>query len=373
MLGYARTRVSDHLLLFERNSDDAVILFTSRGNGKNFGFYHIGQRIASTALLVKDPTNNWYNDGIEGAGEHVEEIARTLRAKIGSRRVITVGSSMGAYAAILFGCLLGAERCLAFAPQTLLSPKLPLSPPPQVQLQAPDVRSYLLQSPATRVAIFIGSFDLPDAYHAYRVADLPNVDVSVLPGSDHSVAEALAGTRQLDEIIYAGIAGDLGIPTGFVPGITDHALREAIVQAVQARYFGGDPLPHLQVVAEAIPNWVAIRQFQGQVLMNNGRYAEAEAVLRTVVELQPGWFIPYRHLGEAVMRQGRLLEAEPLLRRAVEMRPDWGWAHCYLAECLYRLGRDAEGEPHFVVAAQIEAEAPLVRQRLLAELGRSPS
>jgi pimeloyl-ACP methyl ester carboxylesterase len=362
--------LSEHLILLERNSDDAVVLFTSRGNGRDFGFYHIGHRIESTALLVKDPTNNWYNVGIEGVGAHVDEIAQTLRAKIGSRRVITVGSSMGAYAAILFGCLLGAERCIAFAPQTRLAGKLPLSPPRDVPLQAPDTRSYLLQSPSTKVAIFIGGFDLADAYHAYRIADLPNVSVSVLPSSGHSIAEALAGTRQLDEIVYAGIAGDIGTPVGFEPGIADRGLRDAIVGAVEARYFGGDALPHLQHLAKAVPNWVAVRQFEGQVLMNAGRYAEAEAALRTVVDLQPGWFIPYRHLGEAIMRQGRLVEAETFLRRAVEMRPDWGWAHCYLAECLFRLGRQAEGEPHFVIAAQIESEVPIVRERLLTELSR---
>jgi hypothetical protein len=365
--------MSEHLLLLEREGDTAAVFFSARGSGREFGFYRIAHRLSATALLVKDPTNNWYNTGIEGVGATVDEIAESIRATVGNRRIVTVGSSMGGYAAILFGCLLGAHRCVALAPQTRLDRRLPLSPPAGVELQAPDLRRHLLESPATKVRIFLGGSDLTDAYHAYRVADLPNVDVSVFPDGGHSVAEALSGTEALWDIVDATIADKPHVPAGLETGIDDGALRHAITEAVERRYFGGDAIPPLLKLIAARPHWAGAHQFIGQVHLNAKRFVEAEASFRNAILLQQvDWYVPYRYLGEALMRQGRLSEAEPLLQRAVDMRPQWGWAQCFLAECLFRQGRDDEAEAHFAIAAGIEPGAAVVRGRLIAEL-RTPS
>jgi pimeloyl-ACP methyl ester carboxylesterase len=233
--------MNENVLLLERGGDVAAVFFAARGGGTEFGFYRIAHQLSATALLVKDPANNWYNAGIDGVGATVDEIACSLRATLGDRRIVTFGSSMGGYAAILFGCLLGAERCVALAPQTRLDSKLPLSPAADVQLQAPDLQRYLLESPSTNVRIFIGGSDLVDAYHAYRVADRQNVEVLVLPDAGHSVAETLAGTDVLREIVATTVAGISQAPTGFEAGIEDVVLRQAIEDAVERHYFGGDP------------------------------------------------------------------------------------------------------------------------------------
>ena len=77
--------MGDHLILLERSGETAAIFFAARGNGREFGFYRIAHRLPVTALLVKDPSNNWYNAGIEGVGANVQEIAKALRAAVGAR------------------------------------------------------------------------------------------------------------------------------------------------------------------------------------------------------------------------------------------------------------------------------------------------
>jgi tetratricopeptide (TPR) repeat protein len=364
--------MNENLLFLERGGDLAAVFFAARGSGREFGFYRIAHQLSATALLVKDPTNNWYNAGIDGLGATVDEIAASLRATVGNRRIVTFGSSMGGYAAILFGCLLGAEGCVALAPQTRLDSKLPLSPPAGMPLQAPELRRYLLESPSTNVRIFIGGSDLVDAYHAYRVADLPNVEVSVLADAGHSVAETLAGTDILREVVAATLAGTCQVPAGFEAGIEDAALRHVIEDAVERHYFGGDPVPSLQTLLTARPRWAGAHQFLGQRYLSAKRFVEAERVLRDAVQANADWYVPYRYLGEALMRQGRLAEAERALRQAVEMRPTWGWAQWFLAECLYRQGQDEEADSRFAVAAGIESGAVTMRTRLMNEVGRAP-
>jgi len=364
--------MNENLLLLERGGDLAAVFFAARGGGTEFGFYRIAHQLSCTALLVKDPGNNWYNAGIDGLGGTVDELAASLRATLGNRRIVTFGSSMGAYAAILFGCLLGAEHCVALAPQTRLDSKLPLSPPAGVPLQAPELRRYLLESPSTTVRIFIGGSDLVDAYHAYRVADLPNVEVLVLPDAGHSVAETLAGSDTLRDVVTATLAGSYQVPAGFESGIKDAVLRHAIEDGVERHYFGGDPMPSLRTLLTARPQWAGAHQFLGQRYLSAKRFVEAERVLRDAIQAKADWYVPYRYLGEALMRQGRLAEAERALRQAVEMRPAWGWAQWFLAECLYRQGQDDEAESRFAVAAKIESGAETMRTRLMNELGRVP-
>jgi len=73
-----------------------------------------------STVLMRDRHLCWYQRGVEGVGD-VEDVAgyvAELRMKYD--RVITVGISMGGYAAILFGVLGDATEVVAMSPQTLL-------------------------------------------------------------------------------------------------------------------------------------------------------------------------------------------------------------------------------------------------------------
>lgn len=68
-------------------------------------------------ILLRDKENSWYQKGIEGLGKDVDESVSALKkiiAEIEPSKIYTIGQSMGAYGAILFGALLKAECALAF-------------------------------------------------------------------------------------------------------------------------------------------------------------------------------------------------------------------------------------------------------------------
>lgn len=100
---------------------------------------------ARHALFVRDPTRSWYLRGVSGDDGGASDVGGVagarLRAAGGSwsfggmvsalraevrrlrpRRVVTIGSSMGGYAAVRAGIELGVDLAIAFSPQVLVDP-----------------------------------------------------------------------------------------------------------------------------------------------------------------------------------------------------------------------------------------------------------
>ena len=68
-------------------------------------------------MWVRDVQKQWYVNGISATVSSIDALVVELRSRVGARRVVTVGSSAGGYAAALFGVLLGAERAICFSAQ----------------------------------------------------------------------------------------------------------------------------------------------------------------------------------------------------------------------------------------------------------------
>lgn len=76
-----------------------------------------------SVLFVRDRQKCWYLRGVHGESEDVHSTVAFFQReadRIGVDRIITLGSSMGGYAAILYGHLLHAEQAIAFGPQLFL-------------------------------------------------------------------------------------------------------------------------------------------------------------------------------------------------------------------------------------------------------------
>ena len=74
-------------------------------------------------ILVRDSGNSWYHRTIAGLGDHPDDTVETLRALIAAikpSKVVTIGQSMGAYAAVMFGLLLDVQQVIAFGPLSFL-------------------------------------------------------------------------------------------------------------------------------------------------------------------------------------------------------------------------------------------------------------
>ena len=103
----------------------------SRGrSGAAFGFAEFELAFCragiGTALFVRDPLRAWYLRGIDTAGHTFDSVVARLEEEIAiaqPARVVTVGASMGGYAAVRAGIALRVDTVLAFGPQVVLAPR----------------------------------------------------------------------------------------------------------------------------------------------------------------------------------------------------------------------------------------------------------
>lgn len=116
---------------FSSKSDIVLIAFggLKKGIGRiaPFEFFNLTKNVAVKKIYVRDLKQSWYHATLPGIADSphgtVDGVASHLRKLIKQqrpRKVVCVGNSAGGYAALLFGCLIGAHVVHAFAPQTFI-------------------------------------------------------------------------------------------------------------------------------------------------------------------------------------------------------------------------------------------------------------
>lgn len=346
---------SEVILARPQQSDTAILAFSSRG-ARHFNYYNVLEPFPASKLLVRDPSDCWYNAGVPGVGETVDQIAERLREELGAmgaKKVFTIGSSMGAYAAILFGCLVGAERVMAFAPQTLLDPMFAHSPPDGVPLQAPDLEPIARSAPSTKIDFVVGWDDPIDVFYYFRLEHLPSVRGLARIGGSHTFIESLGiGLPQIIEDLMGG-----GAPAGFeVQAPADDEVKAGITESVLAyhrsEYARSASL--IAPVADANPSWAGLHFMRGLACFNAWDLDGAEAAFGAAKRANPDWYEPYGYLGRTLIQMKRPADAEPLLRKAAELKPDWARNYLFLGESLLGQGRAEEARAEFDRALELD-------------------
>jgi hypothetical protein len=181
-------------------------------------------------VLVRDSGNAWYHRKIDGLGGHPDETAASLRAlivAIAPSKVITIGQSMGAYAAVMYGLLLNVESVIAFGPLSFLDVRQALLYHERRWLAVmrdlarnPPASGYydLAALPRGQTALHIVFGTKPelsnatesvnlDAMHAHRLAALGNCSLYPYPYSGHAVVQHLIDTKRINALLARLIAG----------------------------------------------------------------------------------------------------------------------------------------------------------------------
>lgn len=170
---------------------------------------------AGSILLLKDPRRRWYQAGVPGVGRTVHDIVRFIQHKVtrtNPGRFISIGSSAGGYAAILFGCMLGADMVIAFGPQTFLdnnnrttygdgrwdSAIRKISDSEYL-----DLYNLVRDSPKTQVIIMVGSKEPIDIIHGFYLNGLKNVTLLIETSSKHNCARTLKEQGLLSDFIQS--------------------------------------------------------------------------------------------------------------------------------------------------------------------------
>lgn len=93
-------------------------IFRKRIIEKNFfEWYHSRIKKAGKHIFIRDVFKQWYLSGINQYINTPDKLLSFLKEETKGYKIITIGSSAGGYAAILYGSLLQAQKVLAFNPQ----------------------------------------------------------------------------------------------------------------------------------------------------------------------------------------------------------------------------------------------------------------
>lgn len=245
--------------------------------------------IATTDLLfVKDLKNQWYNRDLDGLGNGVDEIAQSLRAMTaGYKHVSCFGSSMGAYASLLYGSKLCVDHVVAASPQTFLSSPFPRFNRDRHKGEFKDVRDIPL-SVHSFIDIVVGEDNLFDVYQCLPFMGRPDTYVQLVSNESHVVVDNWNKEGLLPSVIDKICTGSPPVLRLKLRELYPHAspvtialtsadFRLSVKAAVEAFYAQDDVVAEqrLRQINEIVTNWLGAKAMLGEVLLRSGQTRDA--------------------------------------------------------------------------------------------------
>ena len=219
-------KVLTELFDLESNADTLVLSFTGAHGHLGGLFYNkyplITKGIDTHKIFIMDPTNNWYNAGIQGLTKNLTETIGFLKAIIEQksyRRVVCMGTSMGAYLSLIVGNLLQVDAVLAFSPQTFLDKvnrkyygdtrwaSLLRTLPKDTPAEFLDLRLFFQQHVNTKTQFYMhyGEHLEIDKAHVEHLPPQANIHRVAYPVNDHYITVMLHKQNKLNAIIQSSL------------------------------------------------------------------------------------------------------------------------------------------------------------------------
>jgi hypothetical protein len=165
------------------------------------------------AAFLRDHHEAWYHRGVSGIGPGVDEVASFLADfRANAEEVVMIGGSTGAYAAILFGSLVGSE-VHAFSPQTFIDPELRkvhadgrfpneiAGLVPHMDMRYADLMPVAELSERPPVHIYYAANHRLDKLHAERMGGLDNVTLHPFEWDSHLLLRELRDRGWLEPFL----------------------------------------------------------------------------------------------------------------------------------------------------------------------------
>ncbi|HHD81375.1 MAG TPA: hypothetical protein ENK99_07310 [Campylobacterales bacterium] len=112
--------MSKNVLFVENKNSSKLVVYFSSAGAKSFEGYSLLSKYQSNKLFIRDDLKTWYNGiipKVSTSADSMLEYLQPIIEKFSKNDIIFLGSSMGAYAAILFGIKLEIGKVIAFSPQ----------------------------------------------------------------------------------------------------------------------------------------------------------------------------------------------------------------------------------------------------------------
>jgi hypothetical protein len=183
-----------------------------------FEFFNLTHRMRVNKVYLRDLDQSWYHAGLRGKTRDIGDTAEYLKSLIGecgTKRLVMFGSSMGGYAALLFGALLDAHATHAFAPHTLLSDTKGVRHREELRgVQEAFPGDYFDLKKVLGSAVCSGDFhlyhdstDRRDTRQANHLKELPNVYLHPFKGGGHNLIKYLKAAGELEKLVSSALDG----------------------------------------------------------------------------------------------------------------------------------------------------------------------
>lgn len=162
-------------------------------------------------LFLNPGRNHWFQSGVPGIASNfagVAEFVATIRRRFVDHKILCLGHSMGAFAALGIGLGIRADRILASSPEVVLN--LPGSISVRYLRDVPigrgDLTHQLAENRQTSISILVGRRDQFDIAVARRIATMPGVEIIEID-SDHATFPHLRDIGRLQNVLRAFVDG----------------------------------------------------------------------------------------------------------------------------------------------------------------------
>jgi tetratricopeptide (TPR) repeat protein len=377
-------------------STKLIIFFSGAGlPDGSFNYWKLGARFDTHRLFVNDSQNRWYQSGIPGLGASVDETVSTIRRwvkKLGVTEIYTIGPSMGAFGAVLYGGKLGA-RVLAFGPETIIglegsrSARLMRK---DTKVVYPDLHEVIANS-TQPIFILVGEKDPVDLYCLSKASVFPNCQPRTVTDLGHDTGRPMHARNQLVPMINRFISnqdirplakeGNALAHPGFAEAYYDlnvHMKAHRFVEAIQsgrlalAAYKRSDQafyitakaflslehatraLPLVERALKLAPNIIGYRFLMARSLAKLGEYDRAIAIYDAILVDRPDFANAFYQLATVYLTQGKMSQALATIGRAIELQPDTP----LFIELLKRIKAQPAGKAEERTAPQAPKAAP---------------
>ena len=326
------------------NSDDLLVItfanFLLSQNKNQPGF---GEKLLRaegiSAIHVTCSSNRWFQHGeLLRLGDLVAEIRDRYR------QVVTYGSSMGAYAAILFSGQVRADCVVAASPQYSIDPaKVPYDRTWDWVAKDVEFINDEIGAHTSGQVFLIYDDKHVDGQHADRIAAEVAVQRIVVPHAGHPAMHFLH---------RAGILK--GLMLDLIRGRYDEARARSLIRGVRKLSAGHlcslarrgrsierrlRLLEHAQVLE---PQRVEVYAVRGQIHNRTGNLPAAAQAFRDALAANPRHNWAKTWLADVLSRAGQHAEAVALTTDAVAASPATAEFHHALGQCLTRHGGRSE-------------------------------
>ncbi len=335
--------------------DRWVITFDNFGIGHGFDRSGFGEAFFQSrdvsAIHVMGRSDDWYQ-----YPDIADALAVLREATAGSARVMTYGSSMGAYAAIRFADAVGADAVLALSPQYSIDPAKPpfddrWSQHSHSIAWLPEIDGRV-RCQACPVIVFDPKS--ADGMHANRFsADIDTCAIP-LPHTGHPITTFLFEAGLLEQLVLDVFCGDIDVEATRLEALAARKTSVAYLNELTRRQPLSRPRTAIGLARKArliAPNDPNALTGLAERLSIAGQHEEALSLFDTALSIAgrlPTLLIPY---GSSLMKAGDAEGASKIAAEVLQAMPDHAYLWAWYAHILWSSG--SEGDARRAIAKAV--------------------